>query len=114
MKSLFKKKIGIHCRCDDHAGSLSLLCLDAAAEVALREQGFSKESIPNDGQLVLLRRNANLSTGGTAEDVTDLVHPDTVRLAIDAVRVVGLDIAGVDIMATRIDQPLSAPAWRCC
>ena len=107
IEKLVQKENRNPCRCDDHAGSLSLLCLDAAAEVALREQGFSKESIPNDGQLVLLRRNANLSTGGTAEDVTDLVHPDTVRLAIDAVRVVGLDIAGVDIMATRIDQPLS-------
>ena len=107
IEKLVQKENRNPCRCDDHAGSLSLLCLDAAAEVALCEQGFSKESIPNDGQLVLLRRNANLSTGGTAEDVTDLVHPDTVRLAIDAVRVVGLDIAGVDIMATRIDQPLS-------
>ena len=108
VESLVNKENQNPRRCADHAGTLSHLCLDAAAEDALREQGFSKNTIPCSGQLVILRRNANLSTGGTAEDVTDLVHPDTVRLAIDAVRVVGLDIAGVDIMATRIDHSLSS------
>jgi cyanophycin synthetase len=54
----------------------------------------------------LIRRNANLSTGGTATDVTDVVHPDVARHAIEAARIVGLDIAGVDIVAQDIAQPL--------
>ena len=57
---------------------------------------------------MLIRRNANLSTGGTATDVTDLVHPDVAARAIDAARIVGLDIAGVDVVAIDISRPLEA------
>ena len=93
-------------RCADHAGSLSLIPLDAVAEALLAEQGLTADAVPAADQQVLLRRNANLSTGGTAEDVTDQVHPEIARLAVEAARIVGLDIAGVDLMATRIDRPL--------
>ena len=55
---------------------------------------------------MLIRRNANLSTGGTASDVTDIVHPDNARIAIDAARAVGLDVAGVDFVVEDIRQPL--------
>ena len=53
-----------------------------------------------------LRRNANLSTGGSACDVTDTVHPEVAARVIEAARMVGLDVAGIDVVATRIDQPL--------
>jgi len=56
--------------------------------------------------VVFLRNNANLSTGGTAEDITDIVHPDVVARASDAARIVGLDIAGIDIVADDIALPL--------
>jgi cyanophycin synthetase len=67
---------------------------------------MTPDTIPPVAKKVLIRRNANLSTGGTAADVTDDVHPDLARHAIEAARVVGLDIAGVDIVAQDISQPL--------
>ena len=94
-------------RCPDHAGSLSPVPLDPVTMALLAEQGLTADTVPESGQRVLLRRNANLSTGGTAEDVTDQVHPEIARLAIEAAQIVGLDIAGIDLMATRIDQPLA-------
>jgi len=94
-------------RCADHAGSLSPVPLDSVALALLAEQGLTADAVLEADQRVLLRRNANLSTGGTAEDVTDQVHPEIARLAIEAARIVGLDIAGIDLMATRIDQPLA-------
>ncbi|MBI1345538.1 cyanophycin synthetase [bacterium] len=95
-------------RGEDHATSLSKIPLDAIALGVLSEQGLTTDSIPAAGQLVLLRRNANLSTGGSATDVTDLVHPEVAARAIDAVRMVGLDLAGVDVIAQDISQPLEA------
>lgn len=93
-------------RGDHHATSLSKIPLDEIALQVLAEQGLTAESVPAAGQLVLLRRNANLSTGGSATDVTDLVHPEVAARAVDAVRMVGLDIAGVDVIAQDISRPL--------
>src|SRR4029079_11659039 len=72
----------------------------------LTEQGFGPDSIPTAGTKVLVRCNANLSTGGTATDVTDMVHPEIARRAVDAARMVGLDIAGLDVIAKDISRPL--------
>ena len=85
-------------RCGDHATSLSPMVIDEVAVAVLREQGFTEESVPESGRNVLLRRNANLSTGGTAEDVTDIVHPEVAARAIEAARIVGLDVAGIDMV----------------
>lgn len=94
-------------RGDDHATALSKIVLDdPTARAVLADQGFTPDSVPPPGQRVLIRRNANLSTGGTATDVTDSVHPEVAARAIEAARVVGLDIAGVDIIATDIARPL--------
>jgi len=93
-------------RGDDHSTSLSKMRLDAIGVETLAEQSLTPESVPAAGKLVLLRRNANLSTGGTAADVTDEVHPDVARRAIEAAEMVGLDIAGIDVVAPRVDQPL--------
>lgn len=89
-------------RCGDHAGSLSPIEIDAVALAVLAEQGLDPQGVPEPEQAVFLRNNANLSTGGTAEDVTDIVHPDVAARAIDAARIVGLDIAGIDIVADDI------------
>ncbi len=63
-------------------------------------------SIPAPGQLVVLRRNANLSTGGSATDVTDEVAPEVAARVVEAVQLVGLDVAGVDVVAPCVDIPL--------
>jgi cyanophycin synthetase len=93
-------------RGEDHATSLSKLRLDAIGREMLAEQGLTVDTVPSEGQQVPLRRNANLSTGGSAVDVTDEVHPLVAERAIDAAAMVGLDVAGIDVITTRIDQPL--------
>lgn len=95
-------------RSDDHATVLTKIKLEQIALTVLAEQGFTPESVPPMGTRVLIRRNANLSTGGTAADVTDLVHPDVAARAVDAARIIGLDIAGVDIVASDISVPLES------
>ncbi|MGD0837205.1 MAG: cyanophycin synthetase, partial [Polyangia bacterium] len=97
-------------RGEDHATSLSKLRLDTIACDMLAEQGLAVTTVLGAGQIATLRRNANLSTGGSAVDVTDEVHPLVAERAIDAAAMVGLDVAGVDIVATAIDQPLDVTA----
>jgi cyanophycin synthetase len=55
---------------------------------------------------VVLRNNANLSTGGTATDVTDDVHPDVAARAVAAAQMIGLDICGVDVVCESVGRPL--------
>ena len=93
-------------RRDGHSTALSKINLDAIALAVLAEQGYTPESVPPTGARVLCRRNANLSTGGTAADVTDEVHPEVAARAVEAARVVGLDVAGIDVVAGSIARPL--------
>jgi cyanophycin synthetase len=93
-------------RSDDHATVLTKIKLEPIALALLAEQGYAPDAVPPSGQRVLIRRNANLSTGGTANNVTDAVHPDVAARAIEAAQVIGLDIAGVDIVACDISRPL--------
>ena len=93
-------------RGEDHATALSKLRLDDIARGVLAEQGLTVDSVPAAGQVVLIRRNANLSTGGSATDVTDLVHPEVAARVVEGVRMVGLDIAGVDVVCQDISRPL--------
>ncbi|MCI0455797.1 MAG: cyanophycin synthetase [Gemmataceae bacterium] len=93
-------------RSDGHATALSFIKLDLIGLAVLAEQGYTPESVPPAGARVLIRRNANLSTGGTATDVTDRVHPEAAARAVEAARAVGLDIAGVDVVAEDIGRPL--------
>ncbi len=65
-----------------------------------REYNLTIDSIPASGQVVQLLDNANLSTGGTAEDVTERIHESTQKLAVAAVREMGLAFAGIDILTT--------------
>ncbi|MDX1948496.1 MAG: cyanophycin synthetase [Pirellulaceae bacterium] len=101
-------------RSDGHATMLSLIKLDPIAIRVLAEQGYSPESILPAGQIAVIRRNANLSTGGTATDVTDEVHPTIVEQAIDAARVIGLDIAGIDVICQDIRRPLAEQGGIVC
>ncbi len=90
-----------------HGSALTRIKMDAAAELTLHKQDFTWDSVPPPGQSVLLRDNSNLSTGGTATDVTDEVHPDNAALAVLAARTIGLDIAGVDVVCNNIKRPLA-------
>ncbi len=92
-------------RGEHHGTVLSKIHINDAAQVVLKEQGFTADSIPPAGQRVLIRRNANLSTGGTAVDVTDKVHPEWRARAIEAARMIGLDVAGIDVVAIDISEP---------
>lgn len=80
------------------------LALDPEAIGCLSEQGLEADSVPAVGRVVRLRRTANISTGGTAEDVGDVIHPDNRLLAERAARVIGLDIAGVDFICPDITR----------
>ncbi|MBP2636771.1 MAG: cphA [Firmicutes bacterium] len=91
-----------------HSRPLTRLHLDSAAIMTLARQKLTEYSIPVSGQIVYIRDNANLSAGATAADVTAGIHPDTVRLVERAVRLTGLDIAGVDLVIPDISQPLVA------
>jgi cyanophycin synthetase len=93
-------------RGDDHSTSLSKMRLDEIGREILAEQGLTVDSVPEAGRVVVLRRNANLSTGGSAADVTDTVHPDVARAAIEAAQMIGLDVAGVDVVALNVEEPL--------
>lgn len=89
-----------------HQNVLTRLRLDDGAEHVLAAQGLSSSSVPALGQIVRIRDTANLSTGGTAEDCTDLVHPDNVFVAEQAAALVGLDVAGIDFLSPDISRPV--------
>jgi len=93
-------------RGDGHATSLTKIRFDDIARSCLRSQGFEADAIPQKGQRVNLRNNANLSTGGSATDVTDDVHPDVAARAVTAAHMVGLHICGVDLVCDSILRPI--------
>ncbi|MEJ6006268.1 cyanophycin synthetase [Paucibacter sp. AS339] len=93
-------------RGDGHATSLTKIRFDDIAVARLTQQDLTPESVPEKGRRVILRNNANLSTGGTATDVTDDVHPEVAARAIAAAQVVGLHVCGVDVVAESVLRPL--------
>jgi len=93
-------------RGEGHATSLTKIRLDDIAIARLALQNLTPESVPEKGQRVVLRNNANLSTGGTATDVTDDVHPEVAARAVAAAQMVGLHICGVDMVAETVLRPL--------
>lgn len=87
-----------------HEKILTRITIDAATTELLATQGLSVESVPNDGRLVQLKRTANMSTGGTAVDRTDEIHPDNALAAREAAMAVGLDVAGIDFVSPEISR----------
>ena len=87
-----------------HEKVLTRLVLDAQAEMMMERVGYTAESIPKADETVFLRSTANLSTGGTATDVTDIIHPDNRDMAVRAIRAIGLDVGGVDFLTTNIAE----------
>jgi cyanophycin synthetase len=87
-----------------HEKVLTRLELDHQALRLLSQKGYEPETVPAAGEIVYLRSTGNLSTGGTAVDVTDDIHPDNREMAIRAIKGIGLDIGGVDFLTTDISK----------
>ncbi|MEA5516126.1 cyanophycin synthetase [Nodularia sp. UHCC 0506] len=93
-------------RGDGHDKILTKIELDRNSYQLLERQGYTINSVPPKGVICYLRATANLSTGGSAIDRTDEIHPENVWLAQRIVKIIGLDIAGLDIVTTDISRPL--------
>ena len=87
-----------------HEKVLTRLELDREANLMMERVGYDADSVPKADEVVFLRSTANLSTGGTATDVTDVIHPDNREMAVRAVRAIGLDVGGVDFISPDITE----------
>ena len=94
-------------RGEGHALPLTRIALDDHALTHLAGQSLHPGSVPAAGQVVTLRRNANLSTGGTSTDVTDEVHPSVAAMCCRAAAAAGLDVCGIDLRLADIARPLA-------
>lgn len=89
-----------------HENVLTEISVDRDTMDLLTKNNLTLESIPKAGEIIYLKSTANLSTGGTSIDVTDMMHPENIFLAERIARVIGLDVCGIDIMAPNLTQPL--------
>ena len=93
-------------RGEGHDKVLTKIQLDRTSYQLLERQGYTLESVPPRGEICYLRATANLSTGGIAVDRTDDIHPENIWLAQRVAKIIGLDIAGIDIVTPDISRPL--------
>jgi cyanophycin synthetase len=94
-------------RREGHGSVMTRIKCDNVAALVLQQQGYDFDSVPKAGEAVKLRNNSNLSTGGTATDVTDDVHPQNVHMAELAAQFLALDVAGIDVVCKDISRPLN-------
>ncbi len=97
-----------------HEKVLTRLEFDHQAERLLEQRGYGHTTVPPAGEVVYLRSTANLSTGGTAVDVTDEVHPDNREMAIRAAKAIGLDVGGIDFLTTDISMSFHETGGAIC
>lgn len=90
-----------------HENVLTQITVNELTKTIIKDAGYTLESIIPEGERLILKDTANLSTGGTAEDITDIIHPANVSMAERISKIIDLDICGIDIMTTDISQPLS-------
>jgi len=90
-----------------HEKVLTMITVNEMTENILKDNELTLESVLPEGKSLNLKDTANLSTGGTATDVTDIVHPENIFMAERISRVVGLDICGIDLMTSDVSKPLS-------
>ncbi len=90
-----------------HEKVLTQITIDQFTQKMLDDKGYTLDTIPAKGEQVLLKPTANLSTGGTSTDVTDEVHPANIFMCERIARIIGLDICGIDIMASDLRTPVS-------
>ncbi|QAT51253.1 cyanophycin synthetase [Caproiciproducens sp. NJN-50] len=106
IRELIERKNSDPERGEAHEKPLTKIRLDEVALEELKKQKKTPEDIPEQGETVLLRKNGNLSTGGTATDCTDIIHPENAEFAVRAAQVIGLDVAGVDFVTEDIAQSI--------
>lgn len=94
-------------RGDGHEKVMTKIKVDEVTERILSEKKLTLQSVLPMGQILLLKDTANISTGGTSRDVTDLVHPENVFMAERIARIMNLDICGIDVVAKDIDIPIT-------
>lgn len=94
-------------RGNDHEKPLSKIKIDDISIRLLQRKGYNLDTIPTEGELIYLKENGNISTGGEAHDCTDRIHPKNYELAVRAAKVIGLDIGGIDITCPDISNPIS-------
>ncbi|ABW19642.1 cyanophycin synthetase [Alkaliphilus oremlandii] len=94
-------------RGNGHQKPLTRIQIDDVMNLTLDKVKMNLNTIPKAGEIVYLRENDNLSTGGIAIDVTDEVHPENIKLALRAARIIGLDIAGIDVTTKDITKSIS-------
>jgi cyanophycin synthetase len=95
-------------RGEGHEKTLTKIKVDAQTLSILTRKNLTLNSVLPDGEILFLKDTANLSTGGTARDVTASVHPENIFLAERIARLMNLDICGIDIIAEDITQPITA------
>jgi cyanophycin synthetase len=93
-------------RGNGHDNVLTKIEVNDICHELLCKHGLTMESVPERGKRVYLKPTANLSTGGTATDVTDEVHPSNILLFERAARLIGLDVCGIDVMAPSLSEPI--------
>ncbi|WP_282041705.1 cyanophycin synthetase [Winogradskyella flava] len=90
-----------------HEKVLTQITVNELTKTIIKDAGYTLHSVLDEGEKLVLKDTANLSTGGTAEDITDIVHPANVSMAERISKIIDLDICGIDIMTTDISKPLS-------
>ncbi len=90
-----------------HEKVLTQITINELTKTILESKGLTEDSVIPEGEKLILKDTANLSTGGTAEDITDIVHPANVSMAERISKIIDLDICGIDVMTTDITKPLS-------
>jgi cyanophycin synthetase len=90
-----------------HENVLTQITVNELTQTIVKAAGYTLDSVIALGERLILKDTANLSTGGTAEDITDIIHPANVSMAERISKIIDLDICGIDIMTTDISQPLS-------
>lgn len=93
-------------RGEGHANVLTRIEVDRTTWQLLEREGYSLETVLPVGQICYLRATANISTGGIAVDRTDDIHPENIWLAQRVAKIIGLDIAGIDVVTSDISKPL--------
>lgn len=94
-------------RGNGHGNMLTHILIDAATEEIMVKKSYSLQTVLPQGEELWLKTTANLSTGGTAEDVTESVHPQNKILFERIARHLTLDICGIDVIAHRLDLPIT-------